>query len=130
MTDDKFDDLNEIDDEEEETFEDRMLDALGERSDRESDAWLNHRFFSRAYRRFLDNGCRGILTYEEAVEEYRIYMGCVPDTVTDWPHLDWLKERREKESENDEAIRAIFDMSVEEYLALYWPYEPLIKYAY
>ncbi|BBF23353.1 hypothetical protein [Sutterella megalosphaeroides] len=38
MTDDKFDDLNGIVDEEEETFEERMLDALGERSDWESDA--------------------------------------------------------------------------------------------
>lgn len=42
MTDDKFDDLNEIEDEEEEeeeeTFEEQMLDRLGTRWEWESDA--------------------------------------------------------------------------------------------
>lgn len=115
MSDDKFDDLNEIEDDEDEdedeeeplTFDKMMAEAHGSRMDWESDAKFEKAFFSPAYNRFLKNGCRGILTYEEAVEEYRIYTGCVPDTATSWPHLDWLKKRRKEASENEELIRVV-----------------------
>lgn len=123
MTYDKFDYLNAIEDDEDEdeplTFDEMMAEAYGSRMDWESDAELEKAFFSAAYTSFIKNGCRGILTYEEAVEEYRIYTGCVPDTVTSWPHLDWLKKRREEASESEDFIRAAFDMSVEDYPALY-----------
>lgn len=135
MTDEKFYDLYKIEDEEEEeeeeeTFEEQMLDRLGTRWEWESDAERKNACFSPAYKRFPENGCRGILTYEEAVEAYKFNTQVDPETVTSWPHLDWLKKHREERSELREFIRQAFNMSVEEYLSLYFPYEPMIKYMY
>ncbi len=135
MTDEKFYDLYKIEEEEdgagaEETFEEQMLDRLGTRWEWESDAERKNACFSPAYKRFLENGCRGILTYEEAVEAYKFNTQVDPETVTSWPHLDWLKKHREERSELREFIRQAFNMSVEEYLSLYFPYEPMIKYMY
>lgn len=107
-----------------------MLDRLGTRWEWESDAERKNACFSPAYKRFLENGCRGILTYEEAVEAYKFNTQVDPETVTSWPHLDWLKKHREERSELREFIRQAFNMSVEEYLSLYFPYEPMIKYMY
>lgn len=135
MTDEKFYDLYKIEDEEEEeeeeeTFEEQMLDRLGTRWEWESDAERKNACFSPAYKRLLENGCRGILTYEEAVEAYKFNTQVDPETVTSWPHLDWLKKHREERSELREFIQQAFNMSVEEYLSLYFPYEPMIKYMY
>ena len=105
MTDEKFYDLYKIEDEEEEeeeeeTFEEQMLDRLGTRWEWESDAERKNACFSPAYKRFLENGCRGILTYEEAVEAYKFNTQVDPETVTSWPHLDWLKKHREGGCQN------------------------------
>ena len=132
MTDQEdFDDEDPYDDEEDDrTYDQRMMDAYGCRADWEADAAGETEWFADPYRKFLENGCRGILTYEEAVEAYRWSTGNPPEFVTSWPALDWVKRRREACAEAEELIRTAFGLSLEEFRELYWPYEPMIRYAY
>ena len=128
-----FDEEDPYDDEEDDrTYDERMMDAYGCRADWEADAAEAEEVFgyTDAYRNFLENGCRGILTYEEAVEAYRWSTGKPPEFVTSWPELDWVKRRREACAEHEESIRAAFGLSLEEFRELHWPYKPMIRFAY
>ena len=122
--DDKLNDEYLYSDEDDRTFEERMYDAYGPRSDWEDDVGNKTYRFSNAYRRFLENGCHGILTYEEAVEAYKLNSGMPPELVTSWPELDWIKGRREK------IARDVKSDKLDEYFARYLPYEPMLRYAY
>lgn len=121
---------DQYDEEDGRTVEDRMIETYGCRDDWEADAARETYWYSDPYRRFLENGCRGVLTYEQAVQEYKWSTGLPPDLVTSWPELDWVKSRREKCAENEESIQAAFGLSVDEFRALHWPYEPMLRYAY
>ena len=134
MTDQEdFDEEDPYDDEEDDrTLNERMCDVYGDREDWEADATNAEEVFgyTDAYRNFLENGCRGILTYEEAVEAYKWSTGIDPDFVTSWPEIDWVKRMRDDCAEGEERIRAGYGLSLEEFYALYWPYEPMIRFAY
>lgn len=134
MTDQEdFDEEDPYDDEEDDrTYDERMMDAYGCRDDWETDAAEAEEFFgdTDTYRNFLENGCRGILTYEEAIEAHKWSTGIDPDYVTSWPEIDWVKRQREQCVECEDFIRAVFGLSLDEYYALYLPYEPMIRLAY
>lgn len=121
--------MNENKIDESRSLDDEMFDALGGRDQWEEDAKGEVWFYPNAYRRFLENGCRGILTYEEAVEEYKIYSGDDPALVTSWPQFDWLKQKRENCAASEEIINAL-GLTLDEYRSMYLPYEAFLKYAY
>lgn len=118
------------DEEDGRTLNERMSEVYGDREDWEADAEEGGSGYTDAYRKFLENGCRGILTYEEAVEAYKWSTGIDPDHVTSWPEIDWVKRMREDCAEGEEGIRAGYGLSLEEFYAIYWPYEPMLRYAY
>ena len=118
------------DEEDGRTLNERMSEVYGDREDWEGDAEEGGSGYTDAYRKFLENGCRGILTYEEAVEAYKWSTGIDPDHVTSWPEIDWVKRMREDCAEGEERIRAGYGLSLEEFYAIYWPYEPMLRYAY
>lgn len=124
------DDEDPYDEEDNRTFDERMMDAYGSRSEWEADAAGETDWYADPYRKFLENGCRGILTYEEAVEAHKWSTGIDPDYVTSWLEIDWVKRQREQFVECEDFIRAVFGLSLDEYYALYLPYEPMIRLAY
>lgn len=130
MTDhEDFDDENRYDDEDR-ALTDQMLDVYGGWGDWKADAEEDRYNYTVAYRNFLENGCRGILTYEQAVEAYKWRTGNDPDRVTSWPELDWVKKRREECEAEAEPVRVSLGLSLEEFNATHWPYEPMIRYQY
>ena len=121
---------DQYDEEDGRTLDERMWDAYGTRSEWRKDAEEETDWYANAYRNFLENGCRGTLTYEQAVEEYKNNTGSPHESVTSWPELDWVKRQREKCADSEEYIRAKLGLSLDEFYAVYWPYEPMLRYAY
>lgn len=120
----------EDEDDAEKSLDEKMFEIYGSRTDWENDVGESTIGFSNAYKEFLRNGCRGVLTYEEAVEEYKTIAGQTPESVTSWPELDWVKQQREEVAEKEEFIRVIFGLSLDEFRALHFPYEPMLRNAY
>lgn len=110
------------------SFDDQMEEQYGTRedwlADKNSDTWG----FSDVYVAFLKNDCRGILTYEQAVETYKVHSGQAPENVTECPEIDWvLKKRKELLAEIDpntpkEEIERLFNW--------WYPFEPMLQISY
>lgn len=112
------------------TFDERMTELYGDRSDWEDDSKGDTSGYADEYRAFLENGCRGILTYEQAVEAYKMSRGILPDSVTEWPELDWVKREREEAAKAASFLKTTTGLEFDEYAALYLPYEPMLRLQY
>lgn len=106
--------------------EDEMLDSYGTRDDWESDQ--ESPAFSDEYNAFLRNGCVGILTREQAIESYKIGSGRHPDTVEEWPEIDWVQSKREKLLEEIDPNTPKEEIEI--LLNQWYPFEPMLKTSY
>lgn len=110
------------DEEDDRTFDEQMMDAYGCMADWKADAEGDTDSYTDVYRNFLENGCRGILTYEQAVEAYKWSTGINPDRVTSWPEIDWVKRQREGcEKDGKDALDRM-GLSLDEFNATRLPY--------
>lgn len=116
-------------DDEELTLDEQMAEAYGGRWSWLADKEKIEEFdFTDEYRAFLNNDCLGLLTYEQAVEAYKGNCGELPEFVTEWPSLDWVKQKREEVER--EFVPSPLTPDLDEFLRKHLPYEPMLKFRY
>ena len=121
----------EIEDEEELSFDEQMREVYGSREDWLSDQGADGYGFTSVYVAFLKNDCKGLLSYEQALEKCKTYSGQVPESVTECPEIDWVeKQRQEHRKDWNEMMEKFFGMDVDEFIETHYPFEPMLKFQY
>lgn len=103
-----------------------LLENYGSREDWERDE--ENEFYTDEYNAFLRNDCTGILTLEQAIAAYKNYSGRDPDSVTEWPEIDWVQSKRNEllsEADSNAPKEALEKLANRLY-----PFEPMLKTSY
>ncbi len=129
---DDFDDL--MDDGDPEMTEDeRLEEEYGTRQEwlEDKDApWVDS--FTDVYKAFLANDCIGILSYEEAKEEYKRQSGRPPELIEECPEIEWVERQRQEIREWLKSVKATPEQvaEMEVYIRKNLPFEPWLQMAY
>lgn len=150
ITEDSDDDLDDEDLKDvfgEDDESDEYSEIYGKRIDWVMDAERGG-VFTNAYSAFLENDCIGILSYEDALKEYRRVYGRYCEGQMECPEIEWVQGCRKEFAElyeNPETrflaffslccmidpetpFPCIKDAKVEDLIAKYFPFEPMMKY--
>ena len=113
------------------SYDEQMEEFYGNRVDWLSDKSADPRSFTDVYAAFLNNDCKGILTYEQAREAYKKFSGQDPENVKECPEIDWVEKQRQECRETwDGFSEKLFKMDAEEYIKLYYPFEPMLRFRF
>lgn len=90
---------------------------------------LNRGSLTEIYQLFLEGGCRGFLTKEEAIWYCKLYSGRDPETIERCPGIEAVAKAREALMEGVTPGSKAWDL-LERALPLIYPYEPLLAFRY